>query len=82
MEDELHIRSAEAVHLAQALARQTGKTISEVVLDALRQYRPDRAERARLHYWQQLLREDHAGMVAQPEAPIETLYDDTTGLPT
>jgi Rv0623-like transcription factor len=38
--DQVHIRNAEAAQLARTLARQTGKTISEVVLDALRQYRP------------------------------------------
>jgi len=38
--DQVHIRNAEAAQLARALARQTGKTISAVALDALRQYRP------------------------------------------
>jgi hypothetical protein len=40
MKDQVHIRNAEAAHLARALARQTGKTISEVALEALRQYGP------------------------------------------
>ena len=40
VKDQVHIRNAEAAQLARALARQTGKTISAVVLDALRQYRP------------------------------------------
>jgi hypothetical protein len=39
VKDQVHIRNAEAAQLARTLARQTGKTISEVVLDALRQYR-------------------------------------------
>jgi hypothetical protein len=34
VKDQVHIRNAEAAQLASALARQTGKTISEVVLDA------------------------------------------------
>ena len=42
VKDQVHIRNTEAAQLARALARQTGKTISEIVLDALRQYRPDR----------------------------------------
>jgi hypothetical protein len=42
VKDQVHIRNAEAAHLARALARQTGRTISEIVLDALRQYRPGR----------------------------------------
>lgn len=46
MKDQVHIRNAEAAQLARALARQSGKTISEVVLDALRQYRPSRREAA------------------------------------
>jgi hypothetical protein len=36
MKDRVHIRNAEAAGLARTLARQTGKTISDVVLDALR----------------------------------------------
>ena len=35
VKDQVHIRNAEAAQLARALARQTGKTISEAVLDAL-----------------------------------------------
>jgi hypothetical protein len=44
VKDQVHIRNAEAAQLARALARQTGKTISEVVLDALRQYRAAQAQ--------------------------------------
>jgi hypothetical protein len=39
MGDQVHIRNREAVTLAHALARQSGKSISDVVLEALRQYR-------------------------------------------
>ena len=35
MKDQIHIRDAEAAQLARALARQTGKTISAVVLEEL-----------------------------------------------
>ncbi len=83
MKDQVHIRNAEAAHLARTLARQTGKTINEVVLDALRQYRPNRPKRVlhgRLEQWQRLLREDRKGMT-HPETPIESLYDEATGLP-
>lgn len=84
MKDQIHVRNAEAAHLARTLARQTNKTISEVVLAALRQYqpvRPSAAPEERLARWQRLLREDRARRVAGPETPIEALYDEETGLP-
>ena len=84
MKDQVHIRNAEAAQLARALARQSGKTISEVVLDALRQYRPHRPARAkqnRIARWKRLLREDHKRGLIKPETPIESLYDEATGLP-
>jgi hypothetical protein len=84
VKDQVHIRNTEAAQLARTLARQTGKTISEVVLDALRQYRPSRrggAPRRRLEHWRRLLREDRKRGMAKPEIPIEPLYDEVTGLP-
>ena len=84
MRDQVHIRNLEAAQLARALARQTGKTISEIVLDALRQYRPSRrptAPQERVEAWRRLLREDRERGVTRPEAPIEALYDEATGLP-
>jgi len=84
MKDQVHIRNAEAANLARTLARQTGKTISEVVLEALRQYRPVRpsvAPEERLARWQRHLAEDRERRVAGPETPIEALYDEQTGLP-
>jgi hypothetical protein len=83
VKDQVHIRNAEAAQLARLLARQTGKTISEVVLDALRHYRPrpQAAERgARVERWRRLLRRDHARLT-RPEMPIESLYNKDTGLP-
>lgn len=83
MKDQVHIRNAEAAQLARALARQTGKTIKDVVLDALRQYRPRRSAPARgkqVELWRQYLRQDRRGM-ARKETPIEALYDDDSGLP-
>jgi hypothetical protein len=83
MTDQVHIRNAEAANLARTLARQTGKTISEVVLEALRQYRPKKEaakRRGRLARWRRLLQEDRARLKT-PEVPIEALYDETTGLP-
>jgi hypothetical protein len=44
MKDQVHIRNSEAADLARTLARQTGKTISDLVLDALRHYRLIAAE--------------------------------------
>ena len=84
MKDQVHIRNREAAHLARALARQTGRTISEVVLAALRQYRPEPrrpATHRRTERWHKLLRQDRAGGVTRPEVPVEALYDETTGLP-
>jgi hypothetical protein len=83
MKDQVHIRNAEAAQLARMLARQTGKTMSEVVLEALRQYRPQRrkpAPRKKIEAWLRLLHEDRKGL-AQPETPVEALYDEATGLP-
>lgn len=84
MKDQVHIRNAEAAQLARSLARQTGRTISDVVLEALRQYRPAgarAAQRGRLKRWLQLLEKDRAQGRRVPEIPIEDLYDERTGLP-
>ena len=84
MRDQVHIRNAEAAQLARMLARQTGKTISDVVLEALRQYRPGRrgkAPRKEVEVWRRLLREDRERGLPRPEVPIEALYDEATGLP-
>lgn len=84
MKDQVHIRNAEAAHLARTLARQARKTITEVVLDALRQYRPDHhgtSARGRIEHWRQLLRDDRKELTGKVEAPMEALYDDATGLP-
>jgi hypothetical protein len=82
MGDQVHIRNAEAAQLARALARQTGKTLSEVVLEALRQYRPGvrPGGSKRVERWRRLLREDRKGLM-RSETPLEALYDEATGLP-
>jgi hypothetical protein len=84
MKDQVHIRNAEAANLARALARQTGRTISDVVLEALRQYRPGRrapAPPVRVAHWRRLLSKDRKRRARKPELPIEALYDEGTGLP-
>jgi hypothetical protein len=84
MKDQVHIRNAEAAHLARTLAQQTGRTMSEVVLDALRQYRPSRRGRipdGLVKHWRRLLRQDKKGARKKPEIPIEEFYDKSTGLP-
>jgi hypothetical protein len=85
MKDQVHIRNAEAAGLARALARQTGQTISDVVLEALRRYRPGRssrpAPRRRVARWRRLLRADRKRRARKPEVPVEALYDEVTGLP-
>lgn len=84
MKDQVHIRNPEAAHLARALARQTGKTISDVVLEALRQYRPPRGAASHgrhLKRWQRLLGEDRKMLEGMREVPIDALYDEATGLP-
>jgi hypothetical protein len=83
MADQIHIRNAEAAQLARLMARQSGKTISEVVLDALRQYRTrsrDVMQPEQIATWRRLLRSDRRGL-ARPETPVEALYDEATGLP-
>jgi len=72
VKDQVHIRNAEAAHLARTLARQTGRTMNEVVLEALRQYRPKRGAEApseRLARWHELLRQDQADRRTGPHAP-------------
>jgi hypothetical protein len=84
VKDQIHIRNAEAAQLARTLARQTGRTISEVVLEALRHYRPRwraSAPHKQAARWRRLLQEDRKGRLARPESSVETLYDDATGLP-
>lgn len=84
MKDQVHIRNAEAASLARALARETGRSISQVVLEALRQYRPGRrtpAPRRRVEQWRRLLSQDRKRQAGKPETPIEALYDEGTGLP-
>jgi len=84
VKDQVHIRNAEAAQLARALARQTGKTISAVVLDALRQYRPQRRRALparKVEAWRKLLRDDRKRGMTKPEQPVEALYDEATGLP-
>jgi hypothetical protein len=81
--DQVHIRNAEAAQLARALARQTDKTITEVVLDALRQYRGAQGQPSppgRIKQWRRLLRGDQARLI-RTEVPIEALYNQDTGLP-
>jgi hypothetical protein len=82
VKDQLHIRNAEAAQLARALARQTGKTISGVVLDALRRYRVARGQPAppdRIAQWRRLLRRDRARLI-RDEVRIEASYNPDTGL--
>jgi hypothetical protein len=84
MKDQVHIRNREAAHLARALAKETGTTISDVVLAALRQYRPARSKQQpvrTLARWKTLLKADREGLTGRREIPIESLYDKATGLP-
>ena len=84
MKDQVHIRNAEAAQLARTLARRTGRTISAIVLDALRQYRPARTGKdrpRRIAHWLKLLEKDRAQGRRTPEIPIEHFYDEATGLP-
>ena len=82
LNDQVHIRNAEAAQLARTLARQSGKTISGVVLDALRQYRPQPSPERGNHVelWRRLLRRDRA-LLTRPEVSIKSFYNEDTGLP-
>jgi hypothetical protein len=76
--DEIHIRNAEAGYLARKLARDTGRTITEIVLHALRQYRMDHHASdpsSRLEYWRHLLRDDRSRRLDGVETSLEALYD-------
>jgi hypothetical protein len=78
--DRIHIRNAEVAHLARRLARHAGRTITDVVLDALRQYRSDhhgRNMRSRIEHWRRLLRDDRRRRLEKVDMPLEALYDDT-----
>jgi hypothetical protein len=80
MRDRIHIRNAEAAHLARRLARHAGRTITAVVLDALRQYRPNHHRPnmcGRVEHWRQLLRDDRGRRLEKAETPVEALYNDT-----
>jgi hypothetical protein len=83
MKDQVHIRNAEAAQLARTLARSTGKPISQVVLEALRNYRPRRSSassKKQITRWRRLLREDRKGLM-RPGTSIDEFYDEATGLP-
>ena len=81
MKDQIHIRNAEAAHLARALARQTGKTVANVVLDALRRYRNSGPTllRARVSDWRKLLAADRR-QKRRKGIPLASLYDEKDGL--
>jgi hypothetical protein len=84
VKDQIHIRNAEAKRPARALARQTGKTESQVVLEALRQYRSRRQQpvpQKQIELWRRLLREDRRRGAVKPAMPVEALYDESSGLP-
>ena len=84
MKDRIYIRNAEAAQLARTLARQTGNTVTEIVLDALRHHRPSPGKisaREEAKLWRRLLQADRMGM-RQKEMPVDALYDEATGLPT
>jgi hypothetical protein len=84
VKDQLHIRNAEATRLARTLARQTGKTASQVVLEVLRQYRSRRHQpipQKQIELWRRLLRKDRRRGLVRPATPVEALYDESTGLP-
>jgi hypothetical protein len=83
VKDQVHIRNAEAAQLARALARQTGKSISAVVLDALRRYRVAQGQPAppdQIAQWRRLLRRDGARLIRH-EVPVAAFYNPDTGLP-
>jgi len=84
VKDQLHIRNAEAARLARALARQTGKTVSQLVLEALRQYQPPHHQlvpQKQVELWRLLLRQDRRRGLVRPATLVEALYDEATGLP-
>jgi len=81
----MNIKNQEAYDLARQLAREEGKSITQVVLEALRDRRQKIGQTARKREFEAALRELQGVLRNTPaEGPIRTvedLYDPETGLP-
>lgn len=77
----MNIKNQEAYDLARQLAREEGKSITQVVLEALRdRYRQlDAKERRRK--FNQLRKEMAKDLEGLKSTDIDDLYDEETGLP-
>ncbi len=79
MSDQVHIRDPESAELLRMFAAQTGRTMKEILRDALQRYRPSPVPARSLSDLDYLLELDRAQLVANPES-LEDLYDED-GLP-
>jgi hypothetical protein len=79
MSDQIHIRDAETAQLLREAARQTGRSMTEVLREAVRGYVPRRSPPPTPVDIQRLLAEDRAQLV-DDSWTIEDLYDED-GLP-
>lgn len=79
MSDQVHIRDAETAGLLRAYAAQTGRTMREILREAMLQYRPQPKKTGSLSDLDYLLVEDWKRLKPNP-GTIEDMYDDQ-GLP-
>lgn len=79
MSDQIHVRDPESAQLLRMFAAQTGRTMRDILRDALRSYKPRRPSSASLSDLDYLLEKDWAQLGPNP-GTIEDMYDEQ-GLP-
>ena len=77
--NEIHVRDAETAALLREAARQTGRTMTEVLREAVRAYVPVRQPAPKQVDARRLLARDHAQLVEKPRA-LDDLHG-ADGLP-
>ena len=77
--NQIHVRGAETAALLREAARQTGRTITEVLREAVRAYVPVRHPAPKQVDPCRLLARDHEQLVEKPGA-VDDPYD-ADGLP-
>jgi hypothetical protein len=79
MSDQVHIRDPESAELLRMFAAQTGRTMKDILRDALRTYTPRPLQEGSLCDLDHLLALDWAQLKENPET-LDDLYDED-GLP-
>jgi antitoxin VapB len=81
----LNIKDPEAHRLAKEIAAQTGESLTQTVVSALRDKRarlaPNPAREIDMEAIRAIIAETSKAMRAGPKFTVEDLYDDETGLP-